>query len=133
MTTTSENSKAVLLPPGQNYYPSAPSIIKLGLWNRQSASWSGIAPWLPNDRYFAKFEWLSVQCYDNLDRPVEVWGEAPVVTTTTTTTTAVLALPTAEPTVKKTTGTTGGANALGGRGVGAVAALVGVVASVLLF
>ncbi|KAJ3275680.1 hypothetical protein HK104_003859 [Borealophlyctis nickersoniae] len=80
ITKTSENAKAKNLPAGQNWFPTTPSMIQFSIWDYGSTdpnSWSGATTWGPTTSTTAKFEWINIQCYDDNDKPVERFGEAP--------------------------------------------------------
>ncbi|KAJ3034882.1 hypothetical protein HDV00_004570 [Rhizophlyctis rosea] len=104
ITPSSENGNAVGLTNGTNYYPTEPSLIKLGIWDASlvSGDWAGVADWSnPNAVYSAKFEWLAIQCYDGNNNPVAQFGDmaVPTATINTLTTTKNSATETAEHTV----------------------------------
>ncbi|KAJ3050990.1 hypothetical protein HK097_008031 [Rhizophlyctis rosea] len=91
ITPTTENAKAVKLPNGTNYYPTEPSLIKIGLWDNSKDtpdSWAGKADWSrPDAAYSATFDWLAIQCYDDNNQPVGSFGDMKVPTALVTTTT----------------------------------------------
>ncbi|KAJ3417442.1 hypothetical protein HDV05_003306 [Chytridiales sp. JEL 0842] len=99
---------------GTYYYPSTPSLIQIGAWDGGDSDSPGLSawaggpvPWGSNTYLEALYGPLRVQCYDDRNRPVEMWpvqgnkGRSnstshPPVTTVTT---IIGAAPTSSPAV----------------------------------
>ncbi|KAI8917960.1 concanavalin A-like lectin/glucanase domain-containing protein [Entophlyctis helioformis] len=66
------------LPPGEFWFPVAPSRIQISLWDGTSEAvrgWAGYPiTWGNQDKLEATFEYIDVQCYNNNDQPVARWS-----------------------------------------------------------
>lgn len=79
-TVYRENSSSPMTPPGERWFPSTPSQIQISIWgggdseNWGTADWAGgPIDWNNNQYYFASYNNLSIQCYDDDDKPVPSW------------------------------------------------------------
>lgn len=74
------NSTSPMTPPEERWFPSTPSQIQISIWGGGdspdwgTSDWSG-GPihWGSNQQYFATYNNLSIQCYDDEDNPVSSW------------------------------------------------------------
>ncbi|KAI9340656.1 concanavalin A-like lectin/glucanase domain-containing protein [Zopfochytrium polystomum] len=62
------------------YYPSTPSLVQLGSWDGGDSSSAGTASWAggpvsfgSNDYLETAYGPLTIQCYDDNDKPVDMW------------------------------------------------------------
>ena len=79
-TVLKSNSTSPMTPPGENWFPTTPSLIQISIWgggdsmDLGTSSWSGgPIQWGNNQRYLASFSNLDIQCYDGEDNPVSSW------------------------------------------------------------
>ncbi|KAJ3219145.1 hypothetical protein HDU67_002478 [Dinochytrium kinnereticum] len=65
---------------GEHFYPSTPSMIQIGAWDAGDSPSPGVSawgggpvPWGDKTSFEAEFGPLTVQCYDDKDKPVPMW------------------------------------------------------------
>jgi beta-glucanase (GH16 family) len=72
--TTSNGTR----PFGKYWYPETPSQVQFGLWDGGNSPDAGVSAWAGgktdlSQNIQARFNWLSIQCYNDNDEPVAEW------------------------------------------------------------
>jgi beta-glucanase (GH16 family) len=79
-TVIRENSTSQRTPPGERWFPSTPSQIKISIWDAGSVpdngtqAWAGgVIPWGDRFTLSSQFEYIDIQCYNDQMQSVRTW------------------------------------------------------------